>query len=1333
MLKHLLRIWFFIFSIFCLTTCLLSQNCNLPVLSNISKPSTSGFSISWIDFNVESEYFEIEYGEKGFTRTQEANISDILNSSYDFTGLQSGTTYEIYIRTVCSLDDKSAWNGPYFYNTVIDNTNSCPISLSITDNNCPVNDLYLLEISDYPNKILGTNINLENVLISIAHSWPPDLKLTLISPSGKSALLSAHNGNGIDNYGSATDPCISTANFNDKACVSIDNFPPPFIGSFNAEEELSVAFEGETVNGIWQLAICDRADGDVGRLNNFQLNFSEETCQIPQDFILYDIDGTTVTFIWKHFDNCNNLTLTYNEINAPPEEVFIDVIECTKEIFIAKNLKPSTEYILSISTECFGAIESASLCDILFTTSCSDNSAFEYFDEAQVCFSNCDSICIIDGIWKNESNDNRQWALTNQSSNSEFTGPKGDKNNYGNYVFVESSLNCQISENASLISDCLSIESTSDCSVSFYYNMFGLEVASLKLQLSQDEKNWNTIWEQVGNQGDTWLFETVSIQNKLDFAQLRFVAEILPGSTAGDIALDHIKLYNANPIALNAYYFDNDLDGFGTKDSVAFFCSDLDIAGYSSNDLDCDDNNNMIHPNAQEVACNLIDENCNGAIDDFQSEDIFYQIINIQDEICKGQKNGEAEIVATNGNGPFTYLWSEGTSNSLLQNVESGIYYCTITASDGCQITTEPIIIGFEDILVYNVSSLESSSCKGADDGAISINIAGGVPPYEVIWSNGDVGEQVEALGIGEYRATITGSNGCQVVTNPIEVTGAQILTTGVVTKNDIDCFGERTGSIQLGILGGQSPYKIAWNTGDANSFISNLTAGNYSVTITDKNNCSRSIENIEISEPEILSAFVNNLDNVTCYGGTNGLIDININGGTPPYSYIWSHGAFSQDIFNLKAGQYSVTISDFNACNTVIDNIEITEPEMFSITLDSIKGVKCIGNNTGYIGIKTEGGTQPYIYNWSNSDGTNSSSPKIQDLLPGQYFVTIVDAFGCKSLPEKFEVVNENIPINMSLILDKELACFNDSTASIIVLSESNDFPLDYNWSAGAKHVKNTISDTLFNLISGNYNVTITDNSGCVGISDSLTINNPEEITYDLNEITQIQCFGEGNGAIDLNIQGGTGDLMVLWSNSESTEDIDMLSEGNYSCFINDENGCSIKTEEFTISNPPELILDAEIEHVNENENGSIILNIEGGVTPYNILWAPPFENNNSPEISDLAIGNYHVTITDFNGCEVDTFLTVTFISSNNSLGKQHITIFPNPINQNVIYFNTDGISDYKVNLKVYNLSGQVMLEKVHLLKDKLNLPLDLSNGIYILDLENASFRKQLKFAFFN
>ena len=219
------------------------QNCQIPVLRTINNFSTQGFTISWDDFNQNNVSWEVEIGQKGFVRQFIPNYSNINQLQFVFDQLESGSTYEFYIRSRCNVDDTSDWNGPYFGSTVIENGGNCDLDIEIVDNNCPDLTAFLIQVNEGPFDVIGQDLRLSDLSLLIDHSWPPDLRISLESPQGTEILLSEFNGNAIDDYGDSTnDSCQLLAVFDDNACLSIEQAIPPLVGNYRPQQSLNSSF-----------------------------------------------------------------------------------------------------------------------------------------------------------------------------------------------------------------------------------------------------------------------------------------------------------------------------------------------------------------------------------------------------------------------------------------------------------------------------------------------------------------------------------------------------------------------------------------------------------------------------------------------------------------------------------------------------------------------------------------------------------------------------------------------------------------------------------------------------------------------------------------------------------------------------------------------------------------------------------------------------------------------------------------------------------------------------------------------------------------------------------
>ena len=276
-----------------------------------------------------------------------------------------------------------------------------------------------------------------------------------------------------------------------------------------------------------------------------------------------------------------------------------------------------------------------------------------------------------------------------------------------------------------------------------------------------------------------------------------------------------------------------------------------------------------------------------------------------------------------------SYDWN-GTTYST-----SGVYTFATTNVNGCDsVHTLDLTISTIDSVIYNV---DNASCYGDFDGQISVLASGGVAPYVVDWSFW-TGQTIFNLYAGDYPFTVTDALGC-TLSDTVTITEPDELIIDSIIAQDVSCNSFNDGSISTSASGGTFPYGYSWS--GPNGFYSpfqnasNLLAGNYSLYLYDVNGCSVQSDSILILEPALLEANVS-VTSLACNSDTNGVINITPLGGVSPYTFLWSNGSISQNQVNLSAGIYSVIITDSNACDLSISNIEVTEP-LASVSSSSI------------------------------------------------------------------------------------------------------------------------------------------------------------------------------------------------------------------------------------------------------------------------------------------------------------------------------------------------------------------------------------------------------------
>jgi len=356
---------------------------------------------------------------------------------------------------------------------------------------------------------------------------------------------------------------------------------------------------------------------------------------------------------------------------------------------------------------------------------------------------------------------------------------------------------------------------------------------------------------------------------------------------------------------------------------------------------------------------------------------------------CNGLTDGTANAIASGGALMYSYLWSTGDTTASLTGLSAGTYSVTITDTANTIIIDSVTIV--DPLAISDTISVLDVSCFGGDNGVVNLSVSGGTAPYSFLWSNADSTQNISGLTIGQYTVTITDANNCNGTSVAIISQPSSAVTSQVNNQIDVSCFSGSDGSADILVSGGTSPYSYQWSTGSNSQNVSNLIAGQYFVTITDSNNCLIT-DSVLISQPTSIASQVNNSIDISCFNGDNGSIDIDVFGGTTPYTYLWSNGEATQDISNLPAGQYMVTITDSLNCTFSYSTVISQPASAISGQGYSVAQTSTTGN--GKVWVSVSGGTPGYSYQWN--DPAQQTTDTAFNLAAASYQVVFTDANGC-------------------------------------------------------------------------------------------------------------------------------------------------------------------------------------------------------------------------------------------------------------------------------------------------------------------------------------------------
>jgi predicted metal-binding protein len=580
---------------------------------------------------------------------------------------------------------------------------------------------------------------------------------------------------------------------------------------------------------------------------------------------------------------------------------------------------------------------------------------------------------------------------------------------------------------------------------------------------------------------------------------------------------------------------------------------------------------------------------------------------------CFGLCNGSATVSAT-GNAPFTYQWSTSPvqTGATATDLCAGTYTVTITDNIGCSISQQTTITQ-PPLLTISFSS-NNPVCNGLCNGnALASNNGQGSVSY--LWNTLPAQTTQTAINLcaGTYSVTITDSAGCTatdsvIITDP----AANVLTlSGINPTCNNYCDG-----IASVVSTGTAPFTYDWNTIPVQNSdtATGLCSGTYSVTVTDNLGCSVS-DSVTLINPAAATIQFATTD-ATCFGSCNATATATST-GTAPFSYLWNTipAQVNATATNLCAGIYSVTVTDSNQC-AVTDSVEVFEPIANQLTFNNQDSRCAIACNGAATVIST--GQAPFTYQWSTGGNTNG----ISSLCAGNYTVTVTDNIGC-SITET-TIINNAAPLPISFTTQFSGCnglCIGAATADIIGLSG-----LNFLWSTGDAVA------TIDSLCPGYYNVTITDNLGCI-VSDSVEIIN-QPVFLNLS-ITTPTCVGLCDGIASIN-PVGVPPFQWQWSTGDTTSlTIGSLCAGNYFITISDSVGC-VGSDSVIVNDPPALLYSAS--HIDATCAGacngiSTISATGNGNLSY--LWntIPPQTDST---VTNLCFGYTSFTITDINNCSV-------------------------------------------------------------------------------------------------
>ncbi len=658
---------------------------------------------------------------------------------------------------------------------------------------------------------------------------------------------------------------------------------------------------------------------------------------------------------------------------------------------------------------------------------------------------------------------------------------------------------------------------------------------------------------------------------------------------------------------------------------------------------------------------------------------------------CNAGSDGTATANAVGGNTPYSYQWSNGQNSATAIGLSAGTYFVTVSGSNSCASTDSIIVLESSTPLSANITSTNISCNSGSNGTALAAG-TGGTSPYSYLWNNGLTTASITGLGTGTFNATVTDSTGCVLVTNQVTISEPAPLAINI-SSTDAKC-GMDNGTAIAVATGGVGSYSFNWSNGDFSSQADSLPAGNYFLSVTDANGCTKagSKNILQLGSPTVS---IPSPINTSCFGSCNGSATAIVTGGASPYNFIWDDllASSSATLSALCAGSYSVTVTDNNGC-TNNTNANINQPADLTISISTVNSA--CNDHTGAATASASGGTSPYYYSWSGGQTTFSAD----SLAAGIYTVSVTEANGCSQFAA-FTISDIGGPV-ITTVSVTNVSCYGGTDGAINIGISGTAPPYSNLWSNGVT------AEDITGLSAGPYQVIVEDANGCTSAKD-ISISQPAIL--DVNMSVNLATCGSADGGITAAVSGGTTPYTYAWSTGATSQSAVALGAGIYYVTISDFKGCSsVAIAALGEVGGPTALVDSTQNSDCGSASGSIYVSISGGATPYSYNWSNGVSAQN---LVGASAGSYTLTATDAGGCKsvvtsiisalVPDAIPICIVTVDSVTGK-NLVVWEKPVTLAINSFNV-----YRESTQsgVYFLVGNVAYDSLSLFRDPVANPL--------------------------
>ncbi|MEZ4828754.1 MAG: hypothetical protein R3C61_21080 [Bacteroidia bacterium] len=625
-----------------------------------------------------------------------------------------------------------------------------------------------------------------------------------------------------------------------------------------------------------------------------------------------------------------------------------------------------------------------------------------------------------------------------------------------------------------------------------------------------------------------------------------------------------------------------------------------------------------------------------------QPQPLQLSLLQQQNVLCGGTNTGSFQVQATGGTAPYQFSVN-GTpfqSAAVFNNLAAGNYTCFVRDANNCMDTLQISITQNLPLTIAVIQTI-SVACNGGNTGKVFLGGNGGSGTYTYSL-NGTVfqpGTSFTGLAAGNYTAWIRDGLNC-ISTTTFTIAQPTPLSMNSQVISNVNCFGNATGAFSVSAGGGVGGYVYAFQNGPftGDTVYSSLAAGVYQISVQDDSGC-MAIFPVQITEPPQLVFQSPVLSMVDCFGNNSGSATLAATGGTAPWEFALSGGAYgsSASFQGLAAGSYTLVVRDDSSC-TDSQTVVITEPPLLVASVNQRQDVDCFGNNTGVLGVAGSGGTFPFQYAINAFPFQNQ--PVFDSLYAGFYTLSVLDANGCLATVDTFVTT----PTGLAIGIDQQnnVGCFGDSTGQLTFKAIGGTGPYQYT-ADGINFFP--LTQPLTNLPASSDTLTGYDANGCI-VPIPYYITQPQPLSFAITGVTEILCFDDSSAVLTLHAAGGVRPYtFALNGNTPQPDSVfSGLPAGFYQVVMQDDSGC-VALADTTISQPP--LLSAFVDSLQMvdcygNATGRFSIVPSGGTGLYTFQLDTALQVS-SPVFDNLPAGVYQLVVEDENACTDTLSIAVT------------------------------------------------------------------------------------------